>query len=347
MAVVLIEGFDHLTAAQMPLKGWVAGGTAYVNTTGRLSGQAARMSVSSNLVHAVWTKTLPSSYATLVGGFAFRTNVGTNTTTHSIFQLLGPSNAGAAVQLRTDNKLQILSTFTGGVIATGTTVLIQNVWYYIELKCFINVGTPASGSCELHLNGVAGEIASTVGNFGANAHTVCRIGQNTDFNAGTINEDFDDIYVLDTSGSFNNDFEGDMRVETLYPSGDGAHTDWAPNTGTTHFNLVNQVATDDDTTYVSSATPGQRDLYTVPALSALAGKVAGVQVNLYARKDDANTRQISTVIRQAGTDYDGTPGAALSTSYTETSQVYPLDPTGAQWTINTVNTNQYGVKEVA
>jgi hypothetical protein len=108
---------------------------------------------------------------------------------------------------------------------------------------------------------------------------------------------------------------------------------------------VNEHPPTDDTTYVSDSTPGDIDSYTVTDIDGGA-TVYAVQTNMWARKDDAATRQIAPVIRQASTDYVGTT-VTLGTTYQYYSQLYDKDPTAAAWTAANVNSDEFGVKEIA
>lgn len=327
MAVILIDGFDHLVAADFTLKGW-SGGFASMQA-GRFDGQAGRSTSATGN-----TKLLPSTYSTIIAGMALRFSSVSSTSTFFSFR----AGATLTCQLQLNASGQILVKNSGGTtIATGTTVLSANVWYYIEVKLFVN---GASGTVEVHLNG-ATEIASTTGNFGSsNIDTVARSGN------GGATTDWDDMYVVDTSGAApRNTFLGDVRVETIYATADGNHSQWTPNSGTTHYDRVNEAQADGDTTYVSDSTVGHLDTYAFGDIDTGA-TVYGLQTNLYARKDDAATRQIAPVIRQSGTDNVGTT-ATLSSSYVVYSQLYNQDPTSADWTPTTVNADEYGVKEIA
>jgi len=329
VATVLIEGWDHLAASQLTVKGWSATGSMSM-VAGRFDGQALQINNPGGTSNQ--NKTLPSSYSTIIGGFAVKFN----TLGSGVFFMLR-AGATSTLQLRlTSNKLEVLNSSSTS-IATGTTTLTTGVWYYIEVKLFVN---GASGTVEVHLNGTS-EIASTTGNFGSSNITNFLIQQQT----ANISTTFDDIYACDTSGTVNNDFLGDVRVETIFPNGDGAHTQWTPTGGGSHYTQVNETTPDGDTTYVSDSTPNDRDSYTFGDIDGNAS-VFGVQVSMYARKDDANTRQIAPVIRQGGTDYDGTT-VTLSASYQFYSQLYDKDPTPAAWTAANVNADEFGLKEVA
>ncbi len=325
---VLMESFDHLTVGQMTLKGWSGAWTSA--GTGRFGGQA--MSLSNVESH----KSLPSTYATLIIGFACG-NIAA--------QLSAPvmalrTAAGALVVQIGFNSSQQIVVYNGSnsVIATGTTVLPSATYQYIELKAFVN---GASGTIEVHLNGVV-EIASTTVNIGSTNMGQILFGPQ----GGVGNQGaFDDVYVNDTSGGHNDSFLGDVRITTEWPTSDGAHTDWTPSSGTAHWSLVDETTPNSDTDYVSSGTIGNIDTYGIGVVDGGA-TVYAVQVNLFARKDDSSARQVAPVIRQSATDYVGTT-YTLGSSYAYDSQIYDKDPTGTAWTPTTINADQFGEKVIA
>jgi hypothetical protein len=326
MAVVFIEGFDHLTSAQMTAKGWSLsfGSTA----AGRFDGQCARLS--STGVH---THVLPSNYATIFAGFAY--NVAALSSGTDFFQFMAGATLTCRVSVNASSIIQVRNS-GGTVIATGTTALVNGAWNYIEVKLFVN---GASGTVEVHLNG-ATEIASTAGNFGSS--NIDTIG----VNGSSAVHSWDDMYCCDTSGSSpRNTFLGDVRVETIFPTGAGNHTQWTPNGAASNWDCVDENPPDGDTSYVSDATVGHLDSYVFGDIDAGA-TVYGVQVNLYSRKDDAATRQIANLIRQASTDYAGST-VTLSSTYAFYSQIFNQDPTPADWTAANVNADEFGIKEIA
>jgi hypothetical protein len=58
------------------------------------------------------------------------------------------------------------------------------------------------------------------------------------------------VYVLDNTGTQNNDLIGDCRIETLYPNGAGNYAQLSANGAGTNYGCVNEHPADDDTTYV-------------------------------------------------------------------------------------------------
>jgi hypothetical protein len=100
---------------------------------------------------------------------------------------------------------------------------------------------------------------------------------------------------------------------------------------------------DSDTSYIASATPGDRQTFDFPNLGTT-GTVRAVQITTMARKDDAGTRTLASVVRRGTTNYDGT-AVPLSASYIAVDYVYEQDPsTSAAWTVTNIDAGEFGVK---
>jgi hypothetical protein len=328
MALVLIDGFDFYTAAQATVAGWSQAFTSM--QAARLgTGQSARCPAGANV------RALPSTYSTLIVGFAF--DMTTSPTSTVDFFVIRTAAGANILRLQivngTPNLVKVLNS-GGTVIATSTVNVVAGTWYYFEIKLVIN---GASGSVTTQLNGAA-DIATTTGNFGStNAGQVGPVG--------AFNMNVDDLYVCDTTGSARNTFLGDIRVATSMANADGAHSQWTPDSGSAHFSRINEAQADGDTSYVSDVTPGDIDTYVFDDVDPSA-TVLGVQVNLHARKDDAGIRQIAPVIRESGTDHVGTT-VTLGSTYSFTRELHDQDPTGSDWTASSVNAAEFGVKEIA
>lgn len=350
MALKLIEGYDNMsTVAKFAAKGWSLSHASATGseamTAGRINGQAFRATTGTTSNINSFFKSLPAALTTLYVGFAHRfSTTPSGTTSRRMFALRNGATLTVQINITATGLIQVLNS-SGTQVAIGTTTLITNTWYFIEAKVFVN---GASSTVEVKLNGVA-EIASTVGNFGSSG--IDSVGPLVESNGTGSNHDYDDIYVLDTSGSDNTTFLGDVHVETIYPFADGADDgQFVPDTGTNAAARVNEKTgtfPDDDTSYIASSTVGHKQTFDMDTLAVLSGSVFGVQTNLHSRKDDAATRQIAPVVRQGGSDFDGT-SVALSTSYIDSTQIYENDPSdSADWTIGKVNSAEFGVKVIA
>jgi len=333
MAVVFMEGFDHIALAQLSAKGWSqpSGGSV---VAGRFAGQGLRTNSS---VPSCYSKALPASYSTLIVGFAF---LPTTTDARDVLSLRNGTTAVVKVATVVVGGVPVvrLVNASGTTLATGTTGVPANAWTYIELKVVVSATV---GTVEVRLNGASAAECSGTG-LNTGALDIDNIGV---WWVVTCLNTYDDIYVVDTSGSApTNTWLGEVRVSTLIPNGNGANTAW---TGA-YTDWDDITSADDDTTYVSSSTPGDRETSTLTDLSAATSTVFAVQTNLVARKDDAGTRTIAPVVVIGGTPYDGTTTAALSSSYLDYTQLYDrLAPDGNVWDVTKVNAMETGVKEIA
>jgi hypothetical protein len=340
VSVVFQAGFDDLAATLVTADGWSANPTSI--QAGSPDGNCFRWSNFG--AGTVSSHALPSSYATVIVGFAIRVTVNAFPTTNTILRLLNGTTRVADLQF-SSNKLRVLNA-AGTAVATGTTSLVLQRWFYVELKITV---AGVSGACELRINGNT-EIASTTGNFGsANVDHVQLMNSNSN-GASLVATDFDDLYVIDTGTSPNTDYLCDSQhiphIQTIYPTADGAHTDWTPNSGTAHFSRVNETSPDGDTSYVSTATAGNRDSYACGDLATSMTSVVCVSGRCYSREDDT-ARQIAVVARPTSTDHDGAT-QNLTSSYAIFRERWENDPdTSSPWLVSDVNGSEFGIKLVA
>lgn len=329
MAVILIEGFDNGILAE---KNWTRTGStngSSVTTGGRLGGKCVLLpnGAGTSQVH----KNFVGATELYIGiAYYCQTPVVART---GILRLRSAALGDIAVLSQTAaGKL----TWCG---VTSNFTFLQSNWYYIELRAKAN---GASGIAELRVNGITDFGATTV-NIGSTAMANIIL----DNAGGASGNLWDDLYIVDTAGaSPRNAFLGDCRVYTKAASGTGANTAWTASAGTA-WQTIDEQAANGDTDYIYSATPGDKSTFTFGALPANVGTVFGVQVAHEVRKDDAGARTVATVIRQSGTDYIGATSAAIGTTYLTHSDIYNQDPTGTDWTVSTVDADEFGVKEVA
>jgi hypothetical protein len=334
MSLRFMDSFSHYATAQLPLKWFSASSYAGIAAGGRWGSGCLQLGGGS----VVWQAA--SAQPTWTVGVAFQCVVAADERPIAILD-----SGTVQIDVRRDNSTGYLSvTRNGTVLATGATATSLGLWYYLELQATINSTT---GSYTLRINGVTELTATNVntqatGNASANQVRISAGG-----NYGAFYSWFDDVYICDGMGSVNNTFLGDVRIQALLPTSDGANHAWTPSSGSDHYPLVNEVPPDGDTSYVGSSTVGQVDEYGMTTIAVSTGTVAGVQTLLYARKDDAGTRTIAPVVREGGTDYVGT-AVSLGTSYAYFPQIYEQDPaTSAAWTIAGIGADSFGVKLVS
>lgn len=338
MSLEFIEGFDHYTVNSMIPRKWDnTNPNSGSQQAGRFGGNSWNLQNVPSL-----TKTL-TSVATRVCGFAFYFS-GSSVPGMTLVQYWDTGTTQCDLRIVGTGQLQV--TRNGTVLGTSATGLINgNNWYYIEFK--VTIG--ASGSYDVHV--ASASVLSGSGNTQNTANAT-----SNQFVIGPIPNvsptNFDDIYVLNSSGSANNTFLGESKIVTNLPSADSGsastNTQWTPSAAGTHFSKVNESSPDDDSTYVYSATVAQLDTYKYPA-ATLSGTIAGVQVVLCERRDNTGARSTSVEYRSSGgTNYTGGNIFSLSSNYNMDRQIYETDPaTSAAWTAAAVNGAEFGINLVA
>lgn len=353
MTLLLIEGFDHY--ANYQLKGWQSyapGSSGWADTLGVSSpgrvagGQCMKISVrSTGNIGAFATdrsiyKLLPVASTEVIMGFGILTD--TNVPPDAGF----PSGSNLPfVNLITTSKVAVARFYLNNTqipIVAGIASAqphTHGVWTYYEIRAKVN---GASSEIEMQRNG-GPDVPTTVVNLG----TTPIMG--IEFGTHALNSEryffVDDVYCLDTTGPApNNTFLGDVRIETLYPNAPGGHADWARSAGTINWALVNEHPPDDDTTYVTSNTPADKDSYNFTDLTAT-GVVYGVQTNLIARKTTSGFKQIRTIVREAGVDYPGSP-KTMAAAYNWYGHIFETDPAGGQWNTAKVDAAEFGVEVI-
>jgi hypothetical protein len=237
------------------------------------------------------------------------------------------------------------------IIKRGTTTLENtgyaiptDTWIYLEFKGTID---NSSGSYELRINGDtkasdSGIDTQQTGNAFANSVVFLFSG------IGASNHYLDDIYIFDDSGSFCNNFVGDVHVEAIFPDGAGYVTDWVANPDVDNYLNVDETDPDGDTTFVATSGVGFMDSYEFGSLVALSGSVYGLQVNTWAKKDDVGSRTLNVITRPTSTTYSGATPISLGNTYGYSVFHFESNPeTATYWTIAEINAAEFGIKEEA
>jgi hypothetical protein len=345
MALLFFDGFDHAgqTTAIHASKYDTFPGTGFAlsNSQAR-TGTTSLWFSSTSLLYTAITKLFPVNGNIAIVGVALRMT----TTPSSLDDLLHVREGTivhVAVSVNSSRQLVVRRGTT--TLATGTTVLALNTWYYVELKTTIHDTT---GAYEVRIDGVSEGALTATGVDTNNAGT--STWNNIELMGPGGNTFVDDFYICDGSGAApRNTFLGPVKVETLYPQTDavaaGSNAGLTPSTGTDHGALVDENPPN-TTDYNSSPTVGLKDTYNYPSLT-LTGSILGIQTNLYVAKSDTAARQVCAVVRAGGVDYDGANVSPLTT-FSYFSEVRAQNPnTSNDWTSSDIASLQAGMKVTA
>jgi hypothetical protein len=262
-----------------------------------------------------------------------------------VIQFLDVSTAQLGLRIESNTGLFYIH-------SNGTTLtskvgpgLTPGAWVHLEIKGTIH---PTAGTVQLWINGVQTINLTNVNTRGTANSSANQISINLN-NNGTQTWDVDDIIVYDGQATDPNGYSaltgpvGDCGLAWILPTGDGALAQFARSTGTTGYNLVNDVTPDGDTSYVESSTVGQIDTYTMADLPATATGVKGVALCHLARKNDVGSRQLGALIRSGGTNYIHPTGVDLGNTYLMSFRNYDSNPSGGvAWVPAAVNALEAG-----
>jgi hypothetical protein len=138
-----------------------------------------------------------------------------------------------------------------------------------------------------------------------------------------------------------------VRVEPIFPNGDGGTLQWTPLGGGSQYNKINENPADGDTSYLSSSTPGNISVFDWQDIPTFTGTVKTVQLSYYARKDDEGTRTFRGNIGNTGSE-EQTATYSLGGNYLYYHQAFDVDPaTGLPWTQPNFNAKKFGIELVA
>lgn len=339
MALRFIDGFDHYTTTAAYAYKYNAYTASAAPGAGRRSGSSAARFA--NYGSDYLMKTLDDQ-ATWIVGFAYKRDYASNDE-KPVLQLRDSTGAvQVALSMHSvDGLLRLWRGDQSTLLATSSVALPTGSWNFLELKTTIHDTT---GTMELRVNGIT--VATYTGDtkYSSSIGTARSIRISGGVYSSSLYGWIDDLYICDGTGTTHNDFLGDCRIDTLYPNGVGSAAQFTPTGSTTNWENVDDVPSDEDSSYNASDAVGAMDSFVFTDLSALNSTVLGVQANILARKDDAGSRTLRAIARADGANYEGSD-LPLGDTYLDQQQIWPINPaTAAAWTEEDINATEFGYK---
>ena len=281
MALVFLEGFDKyggpnvnaaVVAALMTAGEWTTANATQLNIVAGLS--ATGQALTSGAAVTAASKTLPASYARLIGGCRFSSNLATAGLNTGV-QFLDNGTAQCSVSVNGSGTISLRNGGIGGTaLATSAGSITANSVHYLEWD--ITFGN--AGAYQVWLDGVSlfSGTGDTTGSANNTANQFAIVGAAGSSNVFTV----DDLYLFDNSGSTNNAaLLTSPRIETQLPSSDSAvqFAFGAAMLGASLSRVVTTVATIANQLRLRSVTPAVN--CTLNAISFLAA-TASAAVNL-------------------------------------------------------------------
>ena len=352
MALLAMDGLDvYDDKAAVLAAGWAitaedtGSNFTYEATGGRFGGGALKGVLDIN----GWEMTIPGGIAesaTVIIQFAyfFLTNDGNE---EIIFLIETAGSPAMRLAMNNDQSLDLKNRAGADVATSAAAVMTANTLHYFEIKCTNSI----SAACIINLNGV--EIFNVTGQdfrTGSNNYTHVRF---SGVDAATADWRIDDPIIMDTTGSFNNDFIGDVQIETLNVDADGGVVAWTRNAGANDWEAIDEAiqASDGDTTYVSSNTATPEGRYGFANMTASPSTVPVLQVRSLAKIASADSTTYRDLINSNANEAVGgtiTPTTGYVWDIDQGLSLFDSNPDGVvAWTESAINALQAGTEIVA
>lgn len=221
----------------------------------------------------------------------------------------------------------------GSVENLGTTapVLTANAWHHVEAKVFIS---DTVGTVEVRVNGVTVIELTGVDTKNSSNSTIDQLRPNNCYHftasaAPTLwTKDF---VIWDDTGSVNNDFFGSVSVVRLSVDADDSFN-WTASTGTTGYDLIDEVGPDDADYVEADSTPPAASTFTLSNLPPDVTSVRGLVSLVRAKKTDGGDGNLQVSLQSNAVDDLGSdrPITTADTYWWDVSELSP--DTGVAWT---------------
>lgn len=186
-------------------------------------------------------------------------------------------------------------------------------WFRLEIK-FIPGTTSSNGEITVRVNGK--EVVSATGINTRNSTSTLAGIYVSGISSSSSNAYVDDIVVWDDQGSHHSTWLGDLRIDTLVATANGTDQDWTPNSGDAWAAVDDSPSNaDDDTTYISSNTIGQKSNFTIEPVASVSSAIMAVQVRARSKKSDAGSTTMKTYLVSGETEVVDANAVNPSTAY--------------------------------
>lgn len=341
MALNFCDGFDSYAATADLTKKWRTAAVpwTWVANAGRFGAGAVVSTGSVGGGQLATQLNIPGpgyGPSWLQWGFHFKASAPPSST-----QLLfGVYTSGAVLSLdmRIDNTGRIVFYVAGAALGSpvGVFNICDGAWHWIELQV---QGRTGQAFWDLYVDAIhCGSIQGGLqGSFLTGYYAFNSIP--------SITMTIDDLVCWDSTGSSFNGFPlGPRLITTLRPTSDGVCNFATLSAGTTHFNLINEVNPDGDTSYVEDGTSGHQDLLNFPGLGYIPTDISCAVVNAYMKTGVIGTIN-NQMVCKSGATTAASASATTASTYITQQQGFGADPnTSAAWTLAGLTAAQFGYK---
>ncbi|MFN3297694.1 hypothetical protein [Caldimonas sp.] len=349
MALIFIDGFDHYDPQQPdPFdQPWLSRGkAAYLSPQAqripgrRPSSYALRLPAGSG---GGYVKNLDATKTSLIVGAAIRVAPFENTGEAPV--LLGVRDASAQVahlvKIGEDGRLTLYRRQWGydQLISTSVATAPARGWHYVELQ--VTQGT-SNGVLSVRVNGILAIQLTAQNTVQGGVQLLTAFVGAVPGDPCPVTVDVDDLYLADTSGTINNTFLGDVRVDALPAQANGSLNQWTVEGAASAWAAVSD---GDEASSIRANAAGLRQTFDIAPLPAMATPaIHGVQVTMLARKTDAGLGKVKGLVA-SGAQTAVSADLILQEQLAWHTALFERNPNGnVQWTESAFNDAEFGVE---
>ena len=341
MAFIYADSWESLSAiGDTSVRGWTNSGTPILETTVVKDGtNSISLDNSDNIERDVVSTDI------FFASFWVRRS---HTTQSTFFRAQGTSGSSDEFSLRaeTDDTVDVILP-GGATLGSSAAVLTVDNWHHIEFKMRMNASTTAA-DIQLKINGVL-EVDDAGGTDSLVTDSAIT---KVIFDCHAVASEF--IYIdspvfWDNQGAtLWNAFRGMLRIEVLFPDGEGNENTWVGSDADStdnHLHVDDPALNDGGSTFNESNVLNATDLYTFTNLTGDIATIAGVQDVIIAERSSGPARSLTNLARSGTTDYSGSANALTAGAYNDYYHMWDEDPdTSNPWLEAGVNAAEFGVE---
>jgi hypothetical protein len=329
MAIIWVDGFPYTTTELFQIYSTNESRNNSVNASGRYGSRYIGL----NSWGPTWIrKPLGANPATVIINFVFYSNAG--------WAFYLEDSGTEQIHFQESPQGTVIVQRGSTTIGTSSIIHANNAWIQFEAKCTINNST---GSVTVKLDGTTAINVSSQ-NTRQSANNYCNAIRLYGYTGVAY---FSDLIVMDTTGSYCNDFIGPRRIQLCAPTADGNYKQSTPSTGTDRYATVDEIGPS-NADYNTLAAAGDTDTFVIPDVGSQQNKIDAVFANFYGKTADAGIASLKLVARHSSTDgYGGIVTMTGSSIYNGISVIYVNPSTGSQFTRTEFNAAEFGYKREA
>jgi hypothetical protein len=255
-------------------------------------------------------------------------------TSEAVFSVCSGSNL--LVKIIRGSSPHPIKVYIGStLIATGTALLAEDTAYLIE--AYIKI-SDSNGRIIVKVNGITD--IDFYGDTQAGTYTqidVLRIGEIPGY---TCNAYYDNIIVD------NSYWPGESKIRAIVPSGVGTYTQWTPSSSP-NWSSVDEIPPD-DIDFVEANAIDYIDTYIFADMPFDAKVIKSVQLQARAQKEGTPTPQHLQLVTLIDGIGHTSEVQEVQTAWHSNRKIWEINPsTGNPWTVNELNSAEFGIKAVA